>query len=44
MNHWILLTLASETDNFYELEEVEDVKIQSKSLLKDEKSQREEPK
>lgn len=39
VNHWFLLTLVSESDYYYQLEEVEDIKIQSKRLLKGEKSQ-----
>lgn len=39
VNHWFLLTLVSEIDYYYQLEEVEDIKIQSKRLLKHQKSQ-----
>lgn len=30
MNHWFLLTVASEIEHFYQLGKVEDIKIQSK--------------
>ena len=41
MEHWLLLMAVWETDHFYQLEEFEDVKIQSKGYWKLRKAKKE---